>query len=141
MAERAALARRRSDLVAPQAAAHPEIAGPEGPPQPGALAFKAEIDAAELDSCGRPGAAWSGCGTDLSRSHIWFKSRRMCYRARHLVLAVHLLDADPAPLFGEVASCEYDGEGMYRTQVALMRLPDEEAIHEWIKSRNLRGSV
>jgi hypothetical protein len=65
----------------------------------------------------------------------------MCYRARYLILAVHLIDADPVPLYGEVTASEYDGSGMYRTEVTLMHPPDEETIRDWLKARHASGSI
>jgi len=105
-------------------------------PAPGAArqvhAFSAELDIAELDGRGRPGAAWAGRACELSRSQVVFRSRRMCYQGRELVVAVHLIDDRPVCLFGKVTKCEYDGDALYRTIVAFETVPETDAIREWL---------
>jgi hypothetical protein len=103
--------------------------------------FRADLDLAELDDRRRPGAAWSGRGIELSRSHLTVLSKRMCYTGRLLLVAVHMLDDRPVPLFGQVKHCDYDGEGLYRTEIALMVLPAEEPIRQWIQAQGAQGSM
>jgi hypothetical protein len=45
---------------------------------------------------------------------------------------VHLIDDQPVPLFGKVVSCEYDGEGLYRVDLELLKLPERPEIVEWL---------
>src|ERR1043165_3069714 len=75
------------------------------------MKFDAELDLCELDERDRPGPTWTGKGRELSRSGMVFRSRRMCYPGRRVLAAVHLIDDMPVPLFGRVASCDYDGDG------------------------------
>jgi hypothetical protein len=63
-----------------------------------------------------------------------FRSRRLCYEDREIVVAVHLIDDRPAPLFGRVTRCEYDGDGLYRTTLNLAPLPQAESIKAWLAS-------
>lgn len=116
---------------------------PEGekPETPRRHTFSAEVDLTELDSRYRPGLSWTGRAVEISRSHVAFRSRRMCYEERRILVAVHLIDAVPVPLYGEVIGCEYDGEGLYRTELALMCVPELDVISDWIASRAARGSL
>ncbi len=117
---------------------------PPQPPEPDAPRrhlFSAEIDLTELDARLRPGLSWSGRAIEISRSHLVFRSRRMCYEERRLLIAVHLIDASPVALYGEVVGCDYDGEGLYRTDLALMNVPELEVISDWIASRAARGTM
>lgn len=97
-----------------------------------AFSFKAELDLAELDERGRPGANWAGRATDLSRSQLTFRSRRMCYDGRELMIAVHLVDDRPVALFGTVQRSDYDGDGLYKTVINLGSLPETDAVHAWV---------
>lgn len=97
--------------------------------------FSAEIDASEIDERLRPGPVWTARARELSRSHLVLTSRRMCYVGRLVVMAIHLIDAEPTPLFGRVADCEYDGEGLYRLDVDLLELPEHREIKTWIEAR------
>ncbi len=109
-------------------------------PIPPGHAFKADLDLAELDERRRPGMTWPGKSYEISKNHIAFRSRRMCYLGRSLLALVHLVDDTPVPLFGEVIASEYDGDGLYRTVIGLMELPDEEPIKTWIAGQAGRGS-
>lgn len=96
------------------------------------VAFRAELDIAEIDTRGRPGVVWTGRAAELSRSQLAFRSRRMCYEGRELLVAVHLVDDRPVPLYGMVARSEYDGDGLYRTVIDLLPLPETDAIRNWV---------
>jgi len=98
----------------------------------GGFPFSAEMDVTELDDRERPGATWGARAIALSRSALVMSSRRMCYLNRMLVLAVHLIDDEPVPLFGRVSGCEYDGDGLYRIEVELLPLPGRKVIHDWV---------
>lgn len=108
-------------------------------PVPAGHSFKAELDLAELDERRRPGMTWPGKSHEISKNHLTFRSRRMCYMGRYLLAMVHLVDDTPVPLFGEVIASDYDGDGLYRTSIALVELPEEEPIKEWIQSQTGRG--
>ncbi len=97
-----------------------------------AYVFRAELDITEIDARGRPGVVWTGRACDLSRSSLTFRSRRMCYEGRELLIAVHLVDDRPVPLYCMVASCDYDGDGLYRTTVNLLPIPETDSIRTWI---------
>jgi hypothetical protein len=94
--------------------------------------FDAELDLAELDDRERPGPTWGGKGRELGRSHLILRTRRMCYLNRRVLVAVHLIDDKPVPLFGRVSACEYDGDGLYKVDLELMRVPDRPEIAAWI---------
>lgn len=96
--------------------------------------FKADLDIAELDERGRPGATWQAKASELSRSHMVFRSRRMCYEGRELLVAVHLVDDRPMAMFGTVHKSEYDGDGLYKTTINLGQLPETDAAHAWVSS-------
>ncbi len=100
----------------------------------GGFPFSAEMDVSELDDRDRPGASWGARARGLSRSALVMNSRRMCYLNRLLVIAVHLIDDEPVPLFGRVSGCEYDGDGLYRIEVELLPLPTRQPILDWIAS-------
>ena len=65
----------------------------------------------------------------------------MCYEGRELLVAVHLIDDRPTPLFGKVSKSDYDGDGMYRTQINLQTLPESDAVKAWYATRNPRGGL
>lgn len=110
--------------------------------KPGAVfSFRAELDIAEIDTRGRPGVVWTGRACELSRSHLTFRSRRMCYEGRELLVAVHLVDDRPVPLFCMVAKCDYDGDGLYRTTVNLLPMPDTESIKAWVSGLEPRVRI
>src|SRR5690349_42405 len=111
--------REGSEITAERLRAVVSTAPPEGSP------FHAELDMAELDDRRKPGGVWIGRGVSLSRSHLMFRSRRMCYEGRLLLVLVHLVDERPAPLFGRVLTSEYDADGQYRTALELMLMPAE----------------
>lgn len=94
--------------------------------------FEAELDVAELDDRGRPVSTWGARGRELDRSGLVFMSRRMCYPGRHVLLAVHLIDSSPVPLFGKVTACEYEGDGLCRVEIELLEVPEERPIREWL---------
>jgi len=121
--------RRRSDRTDPDAS--PRSSEPVRAQKPG-IPFKAEIDMAELDERGRPGPMWAGRACELSRSQIVVTSRRMCYEGREAMIAVHLVDDRPVALFGKVLRSEYDGDGLYKTTLALAPLPETDAVVAWI---------
>lgn len=104
--------------------------------------FEAELDVAELDDRGRPVSTWGARGRELDRSGLVFMSRRMCYPGRHVVLAVHLIDSSPVPLFGKVSACEYEGDGLCRVEIELLEVPEERAIRDWLEAivRRLNAS-
>lgn len=101
---------------------------------PGAR-FDAELDLTELDDRERPGPTWSGKGRELSRSHLILRSRRMSYVGRQMLLAVHLIDDQPVPLFGRVFLCEYDGDGQYKIGLDLFPVPERPEIRDWVLAR------
>jgi hypothetical protein len=111
----------------------PEVRPP--PKKSTGLKFDAELDLCELDERDRPGPTWSGHGRELSRSHMVFRSRRMCYPGRRVLAAVHLIDDQPVPLFGKVTICDYDGDGLYRVELELQRAPDRPEVSAWVLER------
>lgn len=97
--------------------------------------FSAELDASEIDERLRPGPVWTARARELSRSHIIIASRRMCYVGRVVIMAIHLIDAEPTPLFGRVIDCEYDGDGLYRLDIDLLECPEHREIKTWLEVR------
>lgn len=114
---------------------------PDPRPTAGVFSFKAELDLAELDARGRPGPSWPGRGMDISRGALWFRSRKLCYPDRELLLAVHLVDDQPTPLCGLVAKCDYDGEGLYVTHLKLKSLPRSDLVKQWLLGLHPRGGL
>lgn len=97
--------------------------------------FDAELDLAEIDERGRPGPAWVAKSRSLSRSNLVVLSRRMCYPGREVIVAVHLIDDEPTPLFGRVHLCEYEGEGLYLVDLQLLPTPNDSSIRAWLADR------
>lgn len=127
---------------APAAPVPPRLGhSPDPRPVAGVFPFKAELDLAELDGRGRPGASWHGRGIDISRGALWFRSRKLCYPDRELLLAVHLVDDQPTPLCGTVAKCDYDGDGLYVTHLKLKALPPSDLVKQWLLSLHARGGL
>lgn len=100
--------------------------------------FDAELDVCELDERDRPGLTWPAQALDLSRSHLGFRSRRMCYINRRLLIAVHLIDDRPVALAGTVVDCNYDSEALYRVVLELSRVPHSPDITAWLQHRRPR---
>ena len=102
------------------------------------VTFKADIDVAELDERLRPGPAWAARAQTLSRSHLVLHSRRMSYTTRTLLVAIHLIDANPTPLMGKVVECEYYADGLYRIVLELLPLPEAETVAGWFPAGSLK---
>jgi hypothetical protein len=100
--------------------------------------FNAELDICELDERERPSLTWSARALELSRSALAFRSRRMCYVGRRVLIAIHLIDDRPVPLCGTVSHCSYEAEGMYRIEIELARIPSFSYIADWIAQRRSR---
>jgi hypothetical protein len=113
----------------------PEQAERRAPPEPKGAPFAAELDVCELDERERPGLTWAARARELSRSMLVFRSRRMCYVDRLLLVAVHLIDAIPAPLYGQVILCSYEGEGEYEVRLSLLPVPQRPEVQAWLESR------
>jgi hypothetical protein len=120
-----------NDTSARRAIDNTPEAAPKNSARP-AFAFKADVDVAELDERGRPGPKWAGKACEISRSHVVFRSRRLCYQDREVLVAVHLIDDRPVALFGRVSASEYDGDGLHKTSVTLAALPRSDAIQAWL---------
>ncbi len=108
----------------------PEVSIPDAASRP----FSAEIDACEIDDRGRPETVWTARARELGRSRLVFLSRRMCYPGRRLLVMIHLIDHRPAPLHGLVQTCEYEADGLYRVELRLLPMPDDERLREWVDS-------
>lgn len=131
--------RRAPEPVAPPAPEpqppQPEAGDGQAKPPPTFHDFNAELDVAELDERLRPVTTWSARALSVNRSTLGFRSRRMCYAKKLLLIAVHLLDDKPVVLAGRVTSCDYDGEGLYLVDVELMPKPTSEEIRLWEAQR------
>lgn len=121
---------------ATQATGDPEQPERRAPPaEVKGTPFAAELDVCELDERERPGLTWAARARELSRSMLVFRSRRMCYVDRLLLVAVHLIDAIPAPLYGQVISCSYEGEGEYEVRLSLLPVPQRPEVQMWLETR------
>ena len=89
----------------------------------------------ELDDRDRPASTWAARARLLSRSSLVLLSRRMCYTGRYVAVRVHLVDSSPVPLFGRVASCDYEAEGRYRVELELLPLPANDMLREWYANK------
>jgi hypothetical protein len=108
---------------------------PQAPSRINGHRFNAELDVAEIDDRSRPGLAWSARGRELSCSQLVLLSRRMVHVGRLLLVAVHLIDDRPTPLFGKVAECEYESEGMHRIVLDFLPMPESESLRSWVEAR------
>ncbi|MEM8758295.1 MAG: hypothetical protein AAGF47_11000 [Planctomycetota bacterium] len=100
--------------------------------------FSADLDMCELGERSRPSPAWTVRGVSISRSHIRVSSRRMCYVGAQVGVAVHLVDDRPCVLHGVVEFCEYDADGRYAIEIALVAARDDRvklALREWFQTR------
>ncbi|MCC6283890.1 MAG: hypothetical protein IT439_01115 [Phycisphaerales bacterium] len=109
-------------------------AAPHGP-RPKGHSFTAEIDVSEIDERGRVTMPWACRTVELSRSHLVILSRRVTFPGRRMLVAVHLVDEAPMPLFGSVVSCTYAADGMHRIDLDLQPLPPGDTVQTWAKSR------
>jgi hypothetical protein len=123
-----------SPSAAPAKAARPMPGVGEHPAEASAAAaplsvypFDAELELAELDDRGKPGAPWSARARTLSRGTLSANSRRMCHADRRVLIAVHRVDDLPAVLLGRVASCRYESGGLYVIDFELLPLDAAEA--------------
>ena len=108
------------------------VSGARHDPRPCGYSFDAELEVAEVDDRGRPQYPWVARAQKLSRSNVVFRSRRMCYTGREIILAIHLIDCSPVGLYGRVRSCDYDGDGQYVVDVDLITLPNRPELQAWI---------
>jgi hypothetical protein len=97
--------------------------------------FAADLDVCEMDDRDRPGLTWTAQARELSRSTLTFRSRRMCYVDRLLLVAVHLIDDRPTPLYGQVIGCTYESDGQYEVRISLLPAPQRPAVHAWLEAR------
>lgn len=97
--------------------------------------FDASLEICEVDDRDQPGAPWPARGRTLSRSALTFRTRRMCYEGRRLLVAVHMIDDKPVLLFGHVARCDYQGAGQYLVDLQLAPIPDRHELRTWLGSR------
>jgi hypothetical protein len=104
-------------------------------PRPKARAFDAELDLAELDDRRKPTPAWMACAQSLSRSNLIVRSRRMCYIGREVLIAVHMVDEQPIPLYGRVHACEYETDGTHLIDIDLLAPASDLPMSEWARSR------
>ena len=101
--------------------------------RPAAVPFTALLDVTELDERRRPGPTWQAKACELGTSRVVIRARRMCYRGRQLLIAVHLIDDKPTPLYGIVHECVYDCDGMHRIDIDLEHIPIAvPAVKDWI---------
>ncbi|MBC7771334.1 MAG: hypothetical protein H7210_02450 [Pyrinomonadaceae bacterium] len=113
---------------------------PAPPPQKGAP-FGAEMDLTEIDEYGKPMLTFVARATQLSGTHLSFRCRRMCYAKRNVIAAVHLVDDQPVPLYGEVETSEYDGDGMCLTWIKLLEMPRNSILQDWLKANGIKGAL
>lgn len=85
--------------------------------------FDAPLRVCELDDRLRASPPWRARGVELSRSHLVFRSRRMVYEGRLVIVVIDLIDDHPTVVCGRVVSCEYDEEGMHRIDVDFIEMP------------------
>jgi hypothetical protein len=102
------------------------------------LSFESTAILTELDEFGNPGASWSVKVSDLSRSGLGIRSRRMVHLGRRVLLELHTAQSHTTKvLFGTVRQSRYsEGEG-YVVGVAFKALPATAAIRNWLSSRGL----
>lgn len=101
--------------------------------RPAAVPFTATLDVTELDERKRPGPTWPAKACEIGTSRIVIRARRMCYRGRKLLMAVHLIDDKPTPLYGIVHECVYDCDGMHRIDIDLDHIPiNNPSVKDWI---------
>jgi hypothetical protein len=110
-------------------------------PFPGGRPFRADVDMAELDSRGRPGATWTAHSQHLGRGNLSVLTRRVAYEGSTLVVAVHLLDSEPTVLCGVVRACDYVGEGIHRLILDLQPVPSVEEVTRWAMGRAPRRTA
>lgn len=101
-------------------------------------AFEAPLEVGEMDERGRPGAPWQARGREVSREYLVFQSRRMVRVGSMVIVAVHLVDDEPMPLFGKVMECEYETEGMHRVKVEFRTIPWDPDLRVWMQERKER---
>ncbi len=101
--------------------------------RPATVPFTAELDVTELDERRRPGPTWTAKACEIGTARVVIRARRMCYRGRQLLIAVHLIDDKPTPLYGVVHECVYDCDGLHRIDIDLEHVPTEvPAVKDWI---------
>jgi hypothetical protein len=98
-------------------------------------AFDAELELSEIDDRGRPGTAWTARGREVSRERLVLRSRRMVRLGCMVIVAVHLLDDAPMPLFGKVVSCDYDADGLHKVTVEFRPVPWSGELRTWMMER------
>lgn len=100
--------------------------------------FDAELEIGEVDDRGRPGGVWVARGREVSRERLVLMSRRMVRLGSLVIIAVHMIDDEPMPLFGKVVECEYEAEGLHRIIVEFRPTPWNEDLRQWMAERTKR---
>jgi hypothetical protein len=102
------------------------------------LSFESTATITELDEFGSPGASWRVRLSDLSRSGLGLRSRRMVHLGRRVLLELRTTEARGTKvLFGTVRQSRYsEGEG-YVVGIAFKALPRTTVIRDWLASRGL----
>jgi len=85
-----------------------------------------------LNENGEPTTPWTARAVRLSRSHLVVRSKKLCYVERYVLIAIHLLDADPTCLAAVVKQCDYIGGMHYALGLALVELPQTAFVDAWI---------
>lgn len=97
--------------------------------------FDADLEVGEMDDRGRPSAAWSARGREVTRERMVFMSRRMVRAGALVLIAVHMIDDEPMPLFAKVLECDYESEGRHRVVVEFRPVPWSAEIRTWLAAR------
>ena len=105
------------------------------PPGKRPHSFETELVVGEVDDRGRPSTAWAARGKDVSRERLVFLSRRMVRVGSLVIVAVHMIDDQPMPLFGKILECEYASEGMHRVVLEFRPVPWSVELRTWMGER------
>jgi hypothetical protein len=95
------------------------------------------VEVTELDELGRPAASWTCASSDISRSGMGLRSKRMAFPGRGVLILLGAVGSESSKaLYGVVAQSRYSpGEG-YVIGVEFESMPDTAEIRAW---RTLRG--
>ena len=100
----------------------------------GRVGFTTRVWVHELDDSNAPGEGHVADAADISRSGMGFRSRRMYYIGRTIVIIL-TLSTERKPMFGIVRSSRYTYGGQHHVGVEFCAKPPGDRLHAWIEAR------
>jgi c-di-GMP-binding flagellar brake protein YcgR len=93
-----------------------------------------------MDTTGTPQAPWRAVTTDISRSGIGLRTRRIVVPGRRVLITLRIPGGQAKFLHGEVRHASYESAGAYRVGVEFEAMPGTDEVRYWVAARSLEAS-